>query len=71
MFGADDRNKVTQAKSWIVHNSGEISILVARGADQYIYGHAHRLFVDGRLHLVSFILFYWESREFATNFMPS
>lgn len=54
MFGADDRNKVTQAKSWIVHNSGEISILAARGADQYIYGHAHRLFVDGRLHLVSF-----------------
>lgn len=47
------RDTLTQAKSWMAHSSGELAILVARGPDQYIYGRAHRLFVDGRLHLVS------------------
>ena len=54
MYGTDDRDKLTQGKSWVVHTSGELAILVARGPSQYTDGLAHRLFCDGRLHLVSF-----------------
>lgn len=53
MHGADDRDKLIQAKSWTAHNSGELAILVARGPEQFTEGHAHRLFIDGRQHLVS------------------
>jgi hypothetical protein len=56
MYGADDKDELMQAKSWIVHISGELAILVSRGPDQYTEGHAHRLFIDGRLHLVSFMI---------------
>ncbi|KAK5064776.1 hypothetical protein LTR84_000610 [Exophiala bonariae] len=33
-------------------NAGEISILVAGGPESFVEGHAHKLFVDYRLHLI-------------------
>lgn len=54
MCGSGHKDIQTQAKSWVVHTFGEIAILAARGPEKYIYGHSHRLFIDGRLHLVSY-----------------
>ncbi|KAK2800324.1 hypothetical protein FQN51_006232 [Onygenales sp. PD_10] len=57
MHGADERHRNAQANSWHAHCGGEMALLTARSPLQYASGHAHRLFVDGRLHLtVSAIL---------------
>lgn len=45
---------LTQPESWVAHCEGELSILEITGPEKYIDGHSHRLFVDGRSHLVRF-----------------
>ena len=55
MYGANNiyKDKLAQASSWLAHTSGDIAVVAARRPEQYISGNAHRLFVDGRQHLVS------------------
>lgn len=55
MFGGDAkmREAVSQAKSWQGHVVGEMTLIEQRGPEMHMSGHGHRLFVDGRLQLVS------------------
>ncbi|KAJ9616958.1 hypothetical protein H2200_000678 [Cladophialophora chaetospira] len=36
---------------WFRHTSGEEAIILSTGPEHYVKGHAHRLFIDTRLHL--------------------
>ncbi|PTU23858.1 hypothetical protein P175DRAFT_0527312 [Aspergillus ochraceoroseus IBT 24754] len=51
MHGNNDASGLAQARSWVVHNSGDVALLMARTPHSFTTGHAHRLFADGRLHL--------------------
>ncbi|CRG86047.1 hypothetical protein PISL3812_03050 [Talaromyces islandicus] len=51
LHGADDQNESAQAISWKAHISGELAILIERGPHEFRQGHAHNLFIYGRLHL--------------------
>ncbi|PGG98203.1 hypothetical protein GX51_06923 [Blastomyces parvus] len=49
--GADDKHGNAQATSWMAHSSGELALINSRSPEQCIFGRAHQLFVDGRLHV--------------------
>lgn len=55
MFGSDAmmQEAVSQAKSWQVHVVGEMTLIEQRGPEVHMSGQGHRLFVDGRMQLVS------------------
>lgn len=52
MQSKNDTDKMTQANNWMTHNTGEASLLQSNSPSFYTSGLAHRLFVDGRMHLV-------------------
>ncbi|CAG9996162.1 unnamed protein product [Clonostachys byssicola] len=53
LFGSDaNPNGLSQRQSWMAHNAGDIALILNNPPSYYIDGLAHRLFVDGRLHLV-------------------
>ncbi|KAK3360595.1 hypothetical protein B0T25DRAFT_535978 [Lasiosphaeria hispida] len=56
IHGADRRDRDAQAKSWLTHCHGEISLIRLGGPSYYQFGRAHRLFADGRLHQISVAL---------------
>ncbi|CAG9986769.1 unnamed protein product [Clonostachys byssicola] len=43
---------LTQAENWLTHIKGDMSLMIARSPSSFIEGDAHRLFVDGRFHLI-------------------
>ncbi|KAJ5692002.1 hypothetical protein N7462_001425 [Penicillium macrosclerotiorum] len=49
IYGSDWGNRITQYKSWRIHNSGDLALIVSKPPSFYATGPAHRLFVDGRL----------------------
>uniref|UniRef100_A0A0B7K9Q4 Uncharacterized protein n=1 Tax=Bionectria ochroleuca TaxID=29856 RepID=A0A0B7K9Q4_BIOOC len=53
LFGSDaNPNGLSQRQSWMAHNAGDIALILNNPPSYYIDGLAHRLFVDGRLHLL-------------------
>lgn len=53
MYGSDeDADLPMQIRSWLAHSKGDMALVAARPPESYATGHAHRLFSDGRLHLV-------------------
>ncbi|KAK0724087.1 hypothetical protein B0H67DRAFT_679798 [Lasiosphaeris hirsuta] len=56
IHGIDRKERDAQAKSWLTHCHGEISIVRLGGPSRYQFGRAHRLFADGRLHQISVAL---------------
>lgn len=67
MHGTDDKNQHRQARSWRAHNAGDTALVVARRPEIYASGHAHRLFIDGRAHLVSVYLYPSKYRNAKSN----
>lgn len=55
MYGADDKDRLAQARSWFAHCSGDLALVVARKPEEYVSGNAHRLFVGGRSNMVSYL----------------
>lgn len=53
MYGEDGDGHLTQSDGWMSHNFGDIALVTGRGPTAFTSGFSHRLFVDGRLHLVS------------------
>lgn len=51
-FGHDVQQDLAQVGAWTAHNSGELSLVVGGDPSLYSRGEAHRVFVDGRVHLV-------------------
>ncbi len=51
---ADDQRSWLCAPEWLKHASGEMAIILAGGPESFVEGHAHQVFADHRLHLVSF-----------------
>ncbi|VUC27855.1 unnamed protein product [Clonostachys rosea] len=47
----------TQAENWLTHINGDMSLLLARSPSSFIEGDAHRLFVDGRFHMIYLEIF--------------
>ena len=50
---AGGRRSWLPAPTWLRHTSGEKAIILARSPESYVEGHAHQLFIDSRLHLVT------------------
>ncbi|KAK7587931.1 hypothetical protein V3481_010621 [Fusarium oxysporum f. sp. vasinfectum] len=38
--------------TWLKHSTGQKAIILANSPESYVKGHAHQLFVNGRLHLI-------------------
>ncbi|KAF5536397.1 c6 zinc finger domain-containing protein [Fusarium mexicanum] len=49
---SDDHRSCLHGMTWLRHSTGQKAIILANGPESYVEGHAHRLFVDGRLHLI-------------------
>ncbi|KAJ5114163.1 hypothetical protein N7456_002697 [Penicillium angulare] len=52
LFGNDWNCHKTQEKSWYTHQLGDLAILSSKKPSFFATGHAHRIFVDGRLTCV-------------------
>lgn len=53
VYGEDGDGQLTQSDGWMSHNFGDMALVAGRGPTDFTSGFSHRLFVDGRLHLVS------------------
>ncbi|KAL1626316.1 hypothetical protein SLS56_006984 [Neofusicoccum ribis] len=51
LFGADEKDKLAQARSWKSHVNGELTLVQARGPYLHVSGIGHQLFVDGRYNM--------------------
>lgn len=52
LYGGDWRNQEAQSRSWSIHHSGDLALILSNPPSFYATGPAHRLFVDGRLNHV-------------------
>ncbi|KAL2854266.1 hypothetical protein BJY01DRAFT_43834 [Aspergillus pseudoustus] len=50
LFGQCEK-PAEQARSWQVHNTGDLALVASRSPYSFISGYAHQLFCDGRTHL--------------------
>jgi hypothetical protein len=66
VYGEDGDGQLTQSDGWISHNFGDMALVAGRGPTAFTSGFSHRLFVDGRLHLVSDPICY-SIRSIVTN----
>jgi hypothetical protein len=53
--GLHDENEasITWANSWQGHNLGQMGLVMQRTPEAHVDGHAHDLFVDARMNVVS------------------
>lgn len=49
----EPQSQFSQAKRWSSHHLGQSTLIAQRRPSDFVQGHAHRLFVDGRMQLVS------------------
>lgn len=66
VYGEDGDGQLTQSDGWMSHNFGDMALVAGRGPTAFTSGFSHRLFVDGRLHLVSHSVCY-SMRSVVTN----
>ncbi|KAH8883172.1 hypothetical protein GQ53DRAFT_732697 [Thozetella sp. PMI_491] len=53
IHGGDPQNRLAQARAYMGHMGGEISLVLDRGPEAHVSGLAHRIFADARHSLVS------------------
>ncbi|KAJ4045249.1 hypothetical protein NW753_009891 [Fusarium oxysporum] len=49
---SDNHQSCLHSMTWLEHSTGQKAIILANSPESYVKGHAHQLFVNGRLHLV-------------------
>ncbi|CAI7567256.1 unnamed protein product [Penicillium glandicola] len=52
LYGGDWQDQEAQSRSWRIHHSGDLALILSNPPSFYATGPAHRLFVDGRLNHV-------------------
>ncbi|KAK0732018.1 hypothetical protein B0H67DRAFT_92482 [Lasiosphaeris hirsuta] len=53
IFGHDEQDELSQARSWRKHIHGELALVTAQPPEAYTSGYPHLFFVDGRYHLTT------------------
>lgn len=53
IFGHDEQDEVSQARSWRKHIHGELALVTTQPPETYTSGYPHLFFVDGRYHLTT------------------
>jgi hypothetical protein len=51
-FSQRDAGHNTSSLGWEQHNTGELALFLTRKPEAHLWGDAHNMFADERLHLV-------------------